>query len=105
MVARVVHAHHPSTGETKAGRLCSLTGTPQGAECLELLSFVPLACGGRLRGLDFPRWQLTNCPPRHLDLSPTFLVLHILSSVSKPGLLTWTHRALKLPVGLVPWDF
>lgn len=43
MVARVVHAHHPSTGETKAGRLCSLTGTPQGAECLELLSFVPLA--------------------------------------------------------------
>lgn len=83
---------------------CEPDGYSQGAEWLGFLLFVPPACGGRLGGLDFPRWQLTNCPPGHLDLSLTFLVLHMVSSVPKPGLRTWTHRALQLPAGLVPWD-
>lgn len=40
---------------------------------------------------DVGRCQLTNCPPRHLDLSLTFLVPLILSSVPEPGPLTQTE--------------
>lgn len=47
----------------------------------------------QLRRLDIQRCQLTNCSAGHLDLSVTFLVLLILSSVPKPGLLTQTQRS------------
>lgn len=40
---------------------------------------------------DVGRCQLTNCPHRHLDLSLTFLVPLILSSVPEPGPLTHTE--------------